>query len=208
MTGRLAEDVFRVSMGAYGIDFCTRPAVIDLWANHMLEAQAQGKRLISSDEWSKVQRYINFHKRGFERYFSKVPTLTGTVLDYSDGTLKEGVTLNDDGTIKDAKIVLGEKQGIYLPSGGSLVRTLFEPRNKGKYVRLMSCLYGLRDPEKELFSSEFDEPFVYVRKPEGIIPVVRAPVWPRSPWQATIDIDGYTRDEFLPTWFVSDRRAA
>jgi len=200
MTGRLAEDVFRVSMGAYGIDFCTRPAVIDLWANHMLEAQAQGKRLIHSGEWCMAQRYVSTSKGKFEKYFCKVPAVTGTVLDYNDKTLKEGITLNEDGTIKDAKIILGEKDGIFLPEESSVVRLL----NK-RYFPLISYLQGIDDIRTDSFY--FDAPLA-VRKPAGIVPVVRASAWPRSPWQATIDIDGYTRDEFLPTWFVSDRRAA
>ncbi len=111
----------------------------------MLSAQALGKRISYSWEWSVAQRYLRGHQPEQEQKLVDTIAWTGTVLDFSDETLKEGITLNDDGSFKEARIVLGRKDGVFLPPKSAYVKDLDD-----KYMRLVSHLHGFKDPKREL----------------------------------------------------------
>ncbi len=95
--------------------------------------------------------------------------LTGTVLDFGDETLKEGIVLNDegivlndDGTIASAR-ALGNKDKIVLPHSSAYVKDLPDA-----CMPLVAYLHGVKDPKRELP----DYAYVWV-EPRGIRPVVR-----------------------------------
>jgi hypothetical protein len=156
------EKIFEVPMQIYNIstgryETATRylpefPKNDLIWKIHVQEAQKSGKWLTTSKEWSAVDRYFAEKEPEQEKRFVYTIAFTGTVLDYRDNTLKEGVVLNPDGTIASAKTVLGEKEGIYLPHKSEYVKNL-----DGKHMPLISYLYDIKDPKRELPCNAFLE---------------------------------------------------
>ncbi len=139
----------------------------DLWQNQMLKAQRTGKRINYSNEWSGAQRYLGQRHPDQELRLVDTVAWTGTLLDYTDETLKEGITLNEDGTIASAKTTLGKKEKVVLPTSSAYVKDLNDT-----HMPLISYLQGVKNPKRELP----DYAYVWVT-PSGIRPVVRG-VWP------------------------------
>src|SRR3989338_2162405 len=134
-----------------------QPLKYDSWTSYMLEAQRAGKRIATSSEWSGVQRYHADRNPEFEERFANTVACTGTVIDFDAGILMEGVTINDDGTIKEAKTVLGRKDGIVFPHSSGYIKDLSEA-----CMPVFAYLHGIADPKRELpdiaYSSIFSFP--------------------------------------------------
>lgn len=150
----LGEKIFRVPVQTYDVHnvyttspiyFASSPMGDDTWENQMLKAHARGKRISYSREWSGTQRYMKEHQPEQELKLLNTPAWTGTVLDFNDETLKERISLNPDGSFREARIVLARKDGILLPSESAYVKDLDD-----KYMPLVAHLHGLRDPKREL----------------------------------------------------------
>lgn len=122
----------------------------DSWNNQMLKAQSYGRRIAYSYEWFIARRHFensSYHQGSGLAYAT---IWTGTVIDFTDETLKEGIRLNENGTIETARIVLGRKDGIRLPHSNVFLKDLGE-----EYIPLFSYLTGLKDPKKELGDRTF-----------------------------------------------------
>ena len=205
MTTRLAEEIFEVPIGRYeydlvtreinprAIEFDRRPLGVDFWHNQMLKAQKAGKRISYSNEWSDIYDYLGTRDREFQRHFLDTPSWTGTVLDFTDNTLKEGITLNEDGTIADAKIVLGEKDGIILPRSRCHLRNLDK-----ECLPCFAYLLGIKDPKKELSP----DTYMWIT-PSGIRPVARGMPYPRTDSHVLIDADYSPKEKWFSAWMVS-----
>lgn len=149
------QTVYKVPVNAYDIAtgelvpadryLHDQPMDVDLWQNQMLKAQKAGRRIVYSNEWSGIQRYEKSKNPDFEARFVDTVAWTGTVLDFGDETLKEGITLNGDGTIAEAEVVLGRKDKIVLPYENRCVKDLPED-----CMPLISYLHGVKDPKREL----------------------------------------------------------
>ncbi len=148
------QKIFRVPVRAYDIEagrivdttryFAGEPENADTWQNQMIAAQRSRRRLCYSNEWSSAQRHYPRDSREEHKFITPF-VWTGTVLDSTDGTLKEGIIINDDGTIKSAETVLGRNDGIVIPDeGGHLVDF------PDMYNSFFAYLYGMRDPRRVL----------------------------------------------------------
>jgi len=135
----------------------------DIWQNQMSKAQRAGKRLSYSNEWSGAQRHYEQSDPHHEEKFVDTAAWTGTVLDFGDETLKEGIILNPDGTIASAKRVLGQKDKIILPHSSGYVKDM-----KDGHMPLVAYLHGVKDPKRELP----DYAYLWVEF-KGIRPAVR-----------------------------------
>lgn len=132
----------------------------------MLKAHRTGRRICYSNEWSSAQRYYIKRNPEFEARFVNTVAWTATVLDYTDETLKEGITLNDDGTIAKADTVLGRKDKIVLPYSSAYVKDLPED-----CMPLIAYLHGVTNPKRQL--PDYALVSVITR---GIRPLVRGSV--------------------------------
>jgi hypothetical protein len=134
------------------------------WHELMLMAQDKGLRLAYSSEWFRGRQYLEKQQPEAEKDFIEGPLeWTGTVLDFTDETLKEGITLNPDGTIKNVKKILGKEQGIILPYESKCIKDLDD-----KYMPLVRHLYGVEDPRRDLSG----DAYLWINS-NGIRPVVR-----------------------------------
>jgi len=167
------KQIFRVPMRVYDISsgtyrtftryFDEQPLDACKWTEQMLKAQGLGRRLSYSNEWSNAQKYLFKHNSEQEQHFIDTIAWTGTVLDFDDETLKEGIILNDDGTIAESRTVLRKKDGILLPHSSEYIKDLDD-----RYMMLISKLHGLKNPKRDLP----DYAYLWV-EPNGFRPVVR-----------------------------------
>lgn len=133
------------------------------WQECMLRAQNAGTRLAYSSEWFLARQYLEKNRPEEETDFINGPLeWTGTVLDFEHEELLEGITLNDDTSIKNTTIRLGKKDGIIMPHKNSYVKD-FDDR----YMLLASHLWGVQDPKREL------PDYAYLGISHGFRPVVR-----------------------------------
>lgn len=133
------------------------------WYDLMLEAQRQGKRFAYSSEWFNGRRYLEQNNpQAEEDFITGVSEWTGTVLDYEQGALLEGITLDPDKSIASVKTRLGKKEGILLPPQSAYVKDLDD-----KYMALAIHLWGVQDPKREL------PDYAYLYVSHGFRPVVR-----------------------------------
>jgi len=160
------------------------------WYKLMLEAQNSGRRLPTSAEWFLAREYLHASKWEEEADFVRdAAEWTGTVLDYDNGQLLEGITLNPDGSIKTAKR-LGKKDGILLPTEGGYVKNLGD-----EYMLLVSQLWGVKDPKKELRAH------TYLWITPGFRPVARGGLALHPPADASVNVDA--DNDILTSTFAS-----
>lgn len=176
----MPQYVFEVPMN-FGKDvrWVYGPAEDNNWTNHMLHAQSIGRPVLLSSEWSDTDRHIPQQSPLHGRFASR-GAYTGTILDYDDGTLKERIILNPDGSFAEIGVVLGEKEGIYLPVDVPDRGQIYALHDK--YMPLIAHLFGIepgKDPKRELSDTKF---LVY---PKGRM------VISRGDWQ---DLGGMIRD--------------
>src|SRR3989344_637312 len=169
-----AKHVFKTPVQAY--DLATgqlvsadrylsgQPMEADYWQNQMLKARRAGRRICYSNEWSGAQRYLREAHQEQELRLADTAAWTGTLLDFEDETLKEGITLNDDGTIRGARTVLGRKDSIVLPHSSAYVKDLDDV-----HMPLIAYLHGgVINPKRELHNYAY----LWITS-NGIRPVVR-----------------------------------
>jgi len=200
--------VFKVPVRAYDLStgevttvnryFAGQPMSPDTWPNQMLKAQNSGKRLSYSNEWSGAQRqYKQSNPKQDEQFIAEV-AWTGTVLDFGDETLKEGIVLNDDGTIASAKKVLGKKDKIVLPPASAYVKDMND-----KHMPLIAYLHGVKDPKRELP----DYAYLWVES-KGIRPAVRGDwfVLNRGNWRVGVLAGFDPVNRRFAAWQVDEER--
>ncbi len=167
------------------------------WVYSMLRAQAIGRPLILSGEYSEMLR--NFKKKHLEqrKKLVEMHIATGTVLDYNDGTLKERITLNSDGSFAGADIILGKKDGIYLPEKSEFIWRLHD-----KYMPLIARLFDVKDPRAELEENSYFEIFS-----RGFAHVLRG-YWDlgcREPWEYDVAFACGSAGDSHPTLFLDTK---
>jgi len=169
------KQIFRVPISIYDISagqykpielYIHSPkSEIGSWHDLMWEMQrlGLGVRLAYSSEWFRGRQYLEKNHPEAEKDFIERPCeWTGTVLDFNDETLKEGITLCRDDIIASAKTILGKKQGIILPHENKYIKDLGD-----EYMPLVRHLWGVEDPKRELP----DYAYLWV-EPNGFKPVV------------------------------------
>lgn len=208
----LGEKIFKVPLRVYDLstgEYRTvtiyhsgSPMGDNAWGNQMLKAQALGKRPSYSREWSGTQRYMK--ERQPEQELKLVDTVawTGTILDFNDGTLKEGITLNDDGSFREVRIVLTGKDGIFLPDESKYVKDLGD-----EYMGLVSHLHGLKDPKRELP----DYAYLWIdpkANKDGRNPVVRGrwSILCREDWRVDVKADCDAAGRRFAAWLVDENK--
>jgi len=175
-TGSIApvKQIFKVPISIYDISageykpielYIHSPkSEIGEWYELMLMAQNNGLRLAYSSEWFRGRQYMEEKHPEAEKDFIEGPLeWTGTVLDFNDETLNEGIILNPDKTIKTIKTKLGKEQGIILPHESKYIKDLDDT-----YMPLARHLWGVEDPKRDL------PVYAYLLvEPNGFKPVVR-----------------------------------
>lgn len=171
------------------------------WYNLTSEAQNSGHRLPTFAEWFLGRRYLEEKHPQEERDFIEGPLeITGTVLDFDNEKLLEGIELSPDGfhfLVKSAKTRLGRKEGILLPPVSSYIKDLGEA-----YMPLASHLWGVADPQREL------PDYAYLQiDPTGFKPVVSGG-WHNSDDKRRVSLCAYYGPSYrrFTSRFVSDTK--
>ena len=190
----MSKTVYEVPMNfGNDLNYVHGPLGRDLWTSHMLFAQDFRKPLILSGEWSDTARYLREHQSEYERPFVGESAWTGTVLDYTDGTLKERIKLSPDGSYAEF-VTLGEEDGIYLPEESSTIEKLHD-----KYMPLIARLHSVKDPRVDILHDAY-----FVVAPDGRRPVVRGCRALRGPGHRRVNIyaDYNPADRMFVAWLV------
>lgn len=168
----------------------------DTWQNQMLKAHRPRERLSYSNEWSGAQRHYVQSNPEYERQFVEATAWTGTVLDFGDETLKEGIVLNSDGTIASSGKVLGKKDKILLPHSSAYVKDLSD-----KHMPLVAYLHGVKDPKRKLP----DYAYLWLES-RGIKPVVRGGWDVGGRGYRRVDVIAGPADWWFAAWQVDEKR--